>query len=367
MKNFRRAVSMAAAVLMSLTAVTAQAYAAADSQTVYECRELKAGEIDISNGVVNIMDQEYTGKPIEPLKYSFSMDIGDDWYSLSSKYDYTVTYQQNTDVGVATAIIKGKGDYTGTINVKFRIVPKAPTNFKVVSKNGKLSFSWKKVSNAKKYSIFYSENGSSVKPLVAMIPNKITSYTTSELDTKNNSYSFYVKTFDHKLGEDLYSKESNIVSIDRSAKNDLDKITLKRTFKGNDKGTMTAVLKGFDLDAYMSKVKSGRLRIEFGEETAWMPLGYDITFKNKKITSCEYFSAWVINHKDPVCKWNKSNKTLTITMECENQGLYLDGKKLRITVDNGKNDSDEGYIRYLCVANGKSEFGDWAYAAMKVK
>ena len=150
MKNYRRAVSMAAAVLMSLTAVTAQAYAAADSQTVYEYRELKAGEIDISNGVVNIMDQEYTGKPIEPLKYGFETDIGDDWYSFSSKYDYTVTYQQNTDVGVATAIIKGKGDYTGTIKVKFRIIPKAPTNFKVVSKNGKLSFSWKKVSNKRK-------------------------------------------------------------------------------------------------------------------------------------------------------------------------------------------------------------------------
>ena len=41
--------------------------------------------------------------------------------TLQINKDYTISYKNNIDSGVATVKIKGKGDYRGTANLKFRI------------------------------------------------------------------------------------------------------------------------------------------------------------------------------------------------------------------------------------------------------
>jgi len=43
--------------------------------------------------------------------------------SVLTTNDYTVTYKDNTDAGTATAIVTGKGNYTGTVEVTFTIDP----------------------------------------------------------------------------------------------------------------------------------------------------------------------------------------------------------------------------------------------------
>lgn len=52
--------------------------------------------------------------------------------------DYDVTYKNNADVGRATIVLKGKGNYTGTRTLLFSIVPKVPKVKKL--KKGKTSF-----------------------------------------------------------------------------------------------------------------------------------------------------------------------------------------------------------------------------------
>ena len=44
---------------------------------------------------------------------------------LTKDTDYTVAYSNNTKAGVATVTIKGKGNYTGTVTKKFRIIDNA--------------------------------------------------------------------------------------------------------------------------------------------------------------------------------------------------------------------------------------------------
>ena len=66
-----------------------------------------------------IADQTYTGKAITPrpvVKYK-----GD---QLKRGTDYTVSYSNNTKAGTARVTLKGKGNYTGTKTVFFKIVRK---------------------------------------------------------------------------------------------------------------------------------------------------------------------------------------------------------------------------------------------------
>ena len=64
-----------------------------------------------------IADKTYSGKKIEPyIKLTYKNK------SLKRGTDYTVSYDNNIDVGTATATITGIGNFTGTTTVSFNIV-----------------------------------------------------------------------------------------------------------------------------------------------------------------------------------------------------------------------------------------------------
>ncbi len=67
--------------------------------------------------VATISEQEYTGEAIEPVVVLTYNGV-----TLQENIDYRVTYRKNTEVGTATATIKGRGNYGGTIRVNFEIV-----------------------------------------------------------------------------------------------------------------------------------------------------------------------------------------------------------------------------------------------------
>ena len=56
----------------------------------------------------------YTGKELRPYVYS---------YGISQDEDFEVTYENNVNVGTGKAIIRGIGDYTGTMTLTFEILP----------------------------------------------------------------------------------------------------------------------------------------------------------------------------------------------------------------------------------------------------
>ena len=66
--------------------------------------------------IANISDQTYTGKPVTPavvIKNSVGI--------LNKDVDYTISYNNNVNVGTATITITGKNSYTGTVIKKFAI------------------------------------------------------------------------------------------------------------------------------------------------------------------------------------------------------------------------------------------------------
>ena len=106
--------------------------AAVHLTTTYKVRD-KAGVKDISKVTFKAKDGVYfeysEGKPVEidPYLVNVTYKEGKDvkqlkGYGDNRDYDI-IAYYNNINVGTATAILKGKGDYTGTKKVTFKIVP----------------------------------------------------------------------------------------------------------------------------------------------------------------------------------------------------------------------------------------------------
>lgn len=77
---------------------------------------------DISGYTVGIGGDNftYTGSEIKP-----KVQVSSETEDLTEGTDYTVSYENNIEVGTATAIIKGTGNYTGTLTITFKIVAKS--------------------------------------------------------------------------------------------------------------------------------------------------------------------------------------------------------------------------------------------------
>ena len=73
--------------------------------------------------IAAIADQTYTGSAIEP-----AVTVKDGETTLALGTDYTIGYSANVNVGTATATITGKGNYSGSREATFTIIPKAVTN-----------------------------------------------------------------------------------------------------------------------------------------------------------------------------------------------------------------------------------------------
>lgn len=80
-------------------------------------RTFRISKGDISEAVINMSDEVYTGKEVKPY---ISLKYG---YSILDKSNYSVSYTNNINVGTATVTITGKGNCFGTITKTFEVLP----------------------------------------------------------------------------------------------------------------------------------------------------------------------------------------------------------------------------------------------------
>ncbi|MPM58345.1 hypothetical protein SDC9_105176 [bioreactor metagenome] len=156
----------------------------------------------------SISNQKYTGNKITP-----SISIKYNNKTLVKNKDYTLSLENNTSVGTATATIKGNGNYTGTKKITFKIVPKTVTNAKISSvTSSSIKLSWSKVSNADGYRIYRStsKNGTYIK-VKDITKNSILSYTDSNLSS-NKKYYYKIRSFKTSKKEKYYGYYSNIIN-----------------------------------------------------------------------------------------------------------------------------------------------------------
>ena len=90
-------------------------------------KTFRINKLDISKvDIGNILAQEYTGSIIEP-----KLEIKLDNKILEQDKDYSLSYKNNVNIGEATVIIKGIGNYTGSISKTFKIVEKDIKNVEI--------------------------------------------------------------------------------------------------------------------------------------------------------------------------------------------------------------------------------------------
>lgn len=141
----------------------------------------------IENAVITVKKQVYNGKARTPKVTVVLNDI-----TLSRDTDYTVSYKNNTSVGIAKAIVKGIGDYTGKQQVDFIINPAAAVPKGIALDNGKLIFKWKAVTKqADGYNVQYASKAN---------------FSDAKSCTVKGAQSDNVSLPKPKPGKDLYAK-----------------------------------------------------------------------------------------------------------------------------------------------------------------
>ena len=109
-----------------------------------------APKVSLSKCKATVKDQVYTGKALKPavtVKYGKK--------TLKKGTDYTVTYSNNTAVGTAMATLRGKGKYTGTKKVSFKILPPKVALSSVKAGSKSFTATWKKSAVATGYQLQY--------------------------------------------------------------------------------------------------------------------------------------------------------------------------------------------------------------------
>ena len=98
--------------------------------------------------IAPVDSQAFTGQAIEP-----ALSITWNGVALTEGKDFTVSFNNNVNVGTATAIVKGTGDYTGSTYTTF-VIDKAANNVKPASVNVNKSFKAAKLSkSAQKFAL----------------------------------------------------------------------------------------------------------------------------------------------------------------------------------------------------------------------
>lgn len=136
---------------------------------------------------------------------------------LSNKTDYTVSYPKTMkNVGSYTVVINFKGNYSGTAQKNFTIVPKGTSISKVTPKKKGFTVKWKKQAvQTTGYDVAYSTDSKFSKKntkIVSVKKNSVTSKTINKLKAKKKYY-VRVRTYKTIKGKKYYSGWSKVKKI----------------------------------------------------------------------------------------------------------------------------------------------------------
>ena len=119
----------------------------------------------IESASISVAEQTYTGLPIAP---EVSVKIGDKF--LKQGTDFTATFSDNVDTGVASVLVTGEGDYAGARTTSFSIVRADASDAQLTIASGEvytglpiepeitINFGGRTLAEGTDYSVLYSNN-----------------------------------------------------------------------------------------------------------------------------------------------------------------------------------------------------------------
>lgn len=211
MSASKRIAAMFSAAAVAISLAMPAAAAPEQYEVSVQQEYLAGGKVSVSKlSFSKIEDQAYTGKAIKP---AITVKSGNK--ILAAGTDYTLSYKNNTKLGTATVTVTGKGNYTGTKKLTFKIVPGTPA-LTVKESGKKLSLSWSKAKGAAGYQLYYSVDGGAFKKLAT---TQKTKYTFSS-PKAGTSYVFKVRAYKKVSGKTLYGAYSDTVGLGGASNTD---------------------------------------------------------------------------------------------------------------------------------------------------
>ena len=217
-------------------------------------RAMAGGTVSVASSV------SFTGSNITP-----SVTVKVAGRTLTSGTDYTVSYSNNKNVGKATVKITGKGNYSGSLNAKFDIVPAKQQIQKLETKYKGFYIDWAQKGSATGYDIEYSVNsnmsGAVSKHLTA---NKPDTLTVSGL-SGDKTYYVRVRSYTNVNGKVYYGAWSDVKSI-KTANNDITKATVS----------------GISTKAFTGKAITQNVTVKVGNTVLKNGTDYTVSYSNNK-------------------------------------------------------------------------------------
>lgn len=179
-----------------------------DTKLSETSKKQKASQISASGLTIsNASNRAYTGKALGQslvVKYGGS--------TLKNGTDYVVSYKNNINTGIATATVTGKGKYTGSKNITFKIVPKKE-KISYVKKAGskKLKVKWTRDKQASGYQIEYSRYKNFKNDLKVTIKKNSTTSKTVKCSYSKRQYYVRVRAYKTINGKKYYGAWSKAV------------------------------------------------------------------------------------------------------------------------------------------------------------
>ena len=353
-----------------------------------------------------ISNYNYTGKTITP---NVIVKFGSK--TLKNKTDYTISYKNNKNAGTATITIKGKGNYTGTKTITFKINPLSIVKYKfsklknytytgknltqkITVQNGKLT-----LKNKTDYTVTY-KNNKNVGIATVTITGKGNYTGTKTLTFKISKKSIAKLTYS-KVKDYIYTgvqikptvivkdgKTNLVLNQDYTVayKSNINKGTATITIvgKGNYTGTKTIKFKinarsisnvkvlGIEDKAYTGKVITQSISLSYNNKILKNKIDYIVTYKNNtKVgtatitisgkgnftgTLKKTFKIYKETRKE---KALKSAKLYIASIDISYQGLIDQLVSDKFTADEAKYAADN------CGANWKQEAVDCAKSYLK--
>lgn len=232
---------------------------------------------NIENTTVEAMaDKWYTGVAIEPTP-----TLKDGKITLVKDKDYTLTYQNNTKAGKANIIITGKGNYSGSKNVNFKIISSLDKVIGVTAENIKKSnieLKWQEVANAHGYEVY--QYNTSKKKYVKIGSTTKNGYNSKKL-SQATTYTYKVRAYAKVNGKTIYGSYSNVFKTGTCTANPTIKVKLS---KKNATISWKQVKGAAGYEIYMSTSKNGTYS-KIGTTTK----GNKISFTKKNLKKGTYY------------------------------------------------------------------------------
>lgn len=217
-------------------------------------RAMAGGTVSVASSV------SFTGSNITP-----SVTVKVAGRTLTNGTDYTVSYSNNKNVGTSNVYVYGKGNYSGSLNAKFDIVPAKQQIQKLETKYKGFYIDWAQKGSATGYDVEYSVkanmSGAVSKHLTA---NKPDTLTVSGL-SGDKTYYVRVRSYTNRNGKVYYGAWSDIKSI-KTANNDITKATVS----------------GISTKAFTGKAITQNVTVKVGNTVLKNGTDYTVSYSNNK-------------------------------------------------------------------------------------